>query len=90
MLFRSESIPCTALVHGEKAKDWLAQESGFLNVLLSSGLGGRTSMGNPTRCQLISDWVWVTLVETFLHSKVIFDPPSPPDRERANAIREQR
>ncbi len=85
-----DSIPCTALVHGEKAKDWLAQESGFLNVLLSSGLGGRTSMGNPTRCQLISDWVWVTLVETFLHSKVIFDPSSPPEREQANAIREQR
>ncbi|MHC1744740.1 MAG: glycine cleavage system protein H [Syntrophobacteraceae bacterium] len=86
----SESIHCPSLAHGEEAKEWLAQECGFLKVLLSSGLGGRMGLGNPTRCAVISDWVWVTLVETFLHTKVIFDPPSPPVSERVHATREQR
>lgn len=85
-----DSVHCATLVHGEEAKDWLAQECGFLNVLLSSGLGGRTSMGNPTRCQLISDWAWITLVETFLHTKVILDPHPGLEREYSYAMWESR
>lgn len=68
---------CSSLVHGTAAREWLEQECGFLRVLLSGGLGGRLDAGNsraPDRRTLISEWAWITLVETFLHTKVLLEP----------------
>lgn len=72
----ADASVCAALVHGEEAREWMAQECGFFRVLLTRGFGGRMSVDDPERCTIVSDWAWITLVETFLHTRVTVDPRS--------------
>lgn len=71
-----DSSYCEMLSYGEAAREWLAQESGFLRMLLCSGLGGRQKGDYVSHdpSMPISDWAWKTLVETFLHTRVLLQP----------------
>ncbi len=64
---------CPPLLQGEEAKEWMVRECDFFQVLLRRGFGGRTSTDQAASSTLVSDWAWIMLVETFLHTRVARD-----------------